>query len=192
MKLIIYLAVLCLAVTSCKKEIPKKVACTLVGRYNSTIIETNDCNCPPETLQFGNVCEPKSDEVYYGYSQGCDEMFDTIKVFAPIIDNPGNNGNGNGTGIGIGGGYLKVELQTLIGGKVILPTLSGGLRYYPSIDSSYTPFLTTTIYKDKECRVSVGTVYLDNKSKMRLTLYFRQADKTSNILGTCEIIVKKP
>ena len=188
MKLIIYLAMLCLAMVSCKKDIPKKTPCTLTQRYYTNPIETNDCNCPPETVQFGIVCEPKSDEVYYGYSQGCDDRFDSLKVYAPVIDNLG----GNSTGIGIGGGSIRVELQPTRFGQLYYPVFSGTFRYYPSIDSSYTPFLTTTMYKDKECSLSLGTVYLDNKSKMRLILYFRQADKTSNILGTCEIIVKKP
>ena len=189
MKQIIYLFLLLGgSFVACKKDckITPISQCKLLDA-NSEPIQTTDCNCPTGTSQFANTCEPKDDNAYYGYSNGCDKIFDTLKIYRPEISIV----QGNDKGISLGNGNLSFVAANLVEGKTLFYRNGAAFRYYEKVDSFYMPLFSNTIFADKYCRASASLVYLDNKKQMRLIFYYNSIEDVSQYLGSCEMILKK-
>ena len=190
MKQIIYLILLSVvSFTSCKKDCKTTPIsqCELLDFITMKPIETSDCNCPSDRVRFGNICEPKDENAYYGYSKGCDEFLDTLKIYTPEVTFV----EGNDKGINIGSGNIAYVAANLVEGKTFLYRTSTGFRYYEKPDSFYMPLFLNTAFADKYCRASASLVYLDNKKQMRLTLYYNSIEDVSQYMGSCEMILKK-
>ena len=190
MKQIIYLILLSVvSFTSCKKDcktVPVS-QCELFYIYTRTPIETSDCKCPPDGVQLGNTCELRDKNAYYGYSEGCDGLLDTLKIYTPEVTFV----EGNDKGINIGNGNISYIAPGFILGETYFYNQSAGFRYYEKVDSFYVPLFSNTTFADKYCRASASLVYLDNKKQMRLTLYYNSIEDVSQYMGSCEMILKK-